>query len=82
MALYTIAEAMSSIFGGAAFDVLHLSVHQTTSVLAVIAGMIAVFWGVYAWKQVGVGTHGRSGGDGSGAAVHRKNKNVVHGQQD
>jgi hypothetical protein len=51
MAFYTICEAVSSLFGGAAFDVFGLTLHQTTATLAVVAGCVAVGWIGYAWRQ-------------------------------
>ncbi|PSC75896.1 MFS transporter [Micractinium conductrix] len=40
-ALYTVAEAASSLFGGAAFDVFHLSLHQLLLILTAIAAVEA-----------------------------------------
>ena len=51
MALYTVAEAASSIFGGAAFDLMDMSVRQTTAMLTVAAGVVAGGWTVYAWRR-------------------------------
>ncbi|GAB4816866.1 hypothetical protein N2152v2_003912 [Parachlorella kessleri] len=48
MALYTVTEAASSIFGGAAFDVLHLTLQQTLAVLAVLGGALTVLWVAFA----------------------------------
>jgi predicted MFS family arabinose efflux permease len=48
MAIYTIAEASSSVYGGAAFDVFHFSLQTTVTVLAVLAGGVALFWVGYA----------------------------------
>lgn len=41
-AFYTLTEGSSALFGGLAFDSLHLSENQTAGVLAVVAGTIAV----------------------------------------
>ena len=49
IALYTVAEALSSLYGGAAFDVFHFSLEETTASLAVAAGVVAAGWLVYAW---------------------------------
>lgn len=37
-ALYTISESASSVFGGAAFDVLHLSLPTLLAILTTMAG--------------------------------------------
>jgi hypothetical protein len=50
MALYTVSEAVSSLYGGVAFDVFHLSLQQTTVTLAVAAGLMAAIWVGYAWN--------------------------------
>jgi MFS family permease len=42
MAFYTISEVGSSLFGGAAFDILHLTLQQVLWVLTWVAGGIAV----------------------------------------
>ena len=49
MALYTVAEAASSLYGGAAFDVFGLTLEQTSASLAVAAGGVFGGWVVYAW---------------------------------
>lgn len=50
MAIYTIAEASSSVYGGAAFDIFHFTLQTTVIVLAVLAGAVALFWvGYAAW---------------------------------
>lgn len=51
MAFYTICEAVSSLYGGAAFDILGLTLEQTTASLAVLAGFVAAGWIAYAWRQ-------------------------------
>ncbi|PRW58840.1 major facilitator superfamily MFS_1 [Chlorella sorokiniana] len=48
-AAYTIAESASSVFGGAAFDVLRLSLHHLLLILTTMAGVMAVGWSLYAW---------------------------------
>lgn len=47
MALYTVAEAVSSVFGGAAFDVFDFSVQETAAVLAVVGAVVTIGWGAY-----------------------------------
>lgn len=48
MALFTITEAGSSVFGGAAFDVLHLSLEQTLGILTIVAGLDLALWVAFA----------------------------------
>ena len=48
MALYTVTEAASSVFGGAAFDLLHLTLQQTLAVLAVLGGASTLLWVTFA----------------------------------
>lgn len=48
-ALFTITETISSLFGGAAFDILHLSLHQLLLILTVAAVAMAAVWVGYAW---------------------------------
>lgn len=51
MALYTIAEAASATYGGAAFDLGGMSVSAVTASLAVVAGGVAVWWLAYAARR-------------------------------
>jgi len=51
MAFYTICENLSSLYGGAAFDILGMTLEQTTASLAVAAGCVAAGWIAYAWRQ-------------------------------
>jgi len=51
MAWYTVAEAGSSVFGGAAEDVFVMTASQTAGVLAGVAGVLAAGWVAYAWME-------------------------------
>jgi hypothetical protein len=64
MAFYTVCEAVSSLYGGAAFDLFGFSLEKTTASLAVVAGFVAVGWIAYAWRQQQV-LELRSNGSGS-----------------
>ncbi|KAL4437964.1 hypothetical protein ABPG77_004185 [Micractinium sp. CCAP 211/92] len=46
---FTIAEALSSVFGGAAFDVLHLTLEQLVLILTAAAIVEAAGWCAYAF---------------------------------
>jgi predicted MFS family arabinose efflux permease len=79
MAFYTICEAVSSVYGGAAFDVLGLSLEQTTASLAVIAGFVAAGWIFYAWRQQQV-LEIRSSGSGGSSSDYKSDG--VWGEED
>ena len=61
MALYTVAEAASSVYGGAAFDLLHLSLRATVTTLACAAGGMAVGWAAFAHVATRGGGGGKAG---------------------
>lgn len=61
MAFYTVAEACSSVFGGAAFDVLHLSLRTTVAALTAVAGALAAGWTVYAFVATRAGALAEGG---------------------
>ena len=44
MALYTLAEILSSLYGGAAFDVLHMTMNQVLWSVTLLASVITAFW--------------------------------------
>ncbi len=48
MALFTVTEAVSSVFGGAAFDLLGLSLRQTLGTLTAVAGLTFGTWAAFA----------------------------------
>lgn len=79
MALYTVTEAVSGVFGGAAFDVLHLTLHQTLMVLTVLSGLVAVLWLAFAaayaqWRGAGGGGSGSGGPAGEGSSTARPDR--------
>ena len=46
-----VADAASAVFGGAAFDLLHLNARQVSSVMLGVALLPTVVWTLYAWWQ-------------------------------
>ena len=46
-----VADAASAIFGGAAFDLLHLSARQVSSIMLGVAVAPSMVWTLYAWWQ-------------------------------
>jgi len=51
MAFFTVTEAASSLYGGAAFDILGMTLEQTTLSLAILSFVVAAGWIAYAWRQ-------------------------------
>ncbi|KAL3148744.1 hypothetical protein ABBQ38_014155 [Trebouxia sp. C0009 RCD-2024] len=51
MALFTVADAASAVFGGAAFDLLHLSARQVSTVMLGVALLPTTVWTLYAWQR-------------------------------
>lgn len=45
------SDAVSAVFGGAAFDVLHLSVRQVSGIMTVVGAGCCLVWTLYAWWQ-------------------------------
>lgn len=56
-ALQAVAEAASSVFAGAATDVLHLTTHQALAGLTVAAGVAAGMWAAFAAVGARCGVH-------------------------
>ena len=46
-----VADAASAVFGGAAFDLLHLKARQVSTVMLGVALLPTAVWTLYAWKQ-------------------------------
>lgn len=71
MAIYTVTEAASGVFGGAAFDVLRLSLRQVVLTLAVAsAAMVCLWTGFAAAYGRWAGGRGGAGLGGSKAAAY------------
>ena len=71
---FTVTEAASSVFGGAAFDVLGLTVRQTLAVLTTVAGVLTALWAAYALLAgAGWGAAGGSGKATGGARAPSAN---------
>lgn len=49
--LLQVSDAVSAIFGGASFDVLHLTVRQVSSIMSGVAAGCCFVWTAYAWWQ-------------------------------
>ena len=46
-----VADAASAVFGGAAFDLLHLKARQVSTVMLSVALLPTAVWTLYAWRQ-------------------------------
>ena len=46
-----VADGLSAVFGGAAFDLLHLNVRQVSTVMLGFAVAPTAVWTAYAWWQ-------------------------------
>lgn len=46
-----VADAASAVFGGAAFDLLHLSARQVSTVMLGVALLPTTVWTLYAWQR-------------------------------
>ena len=46
-----VADAASAVFGGAAFDLLHLNARQVSTVMLSLALLPTAVWSLYAWRQ-------------------------------
>ena len=49
--LLQVSDAVSAVFGGASFDVLHLSVRQVSGIMTGVGGWCCLVWTLYAWWQ-------------------------------
>ena len=45
------AESVSALLGGVAFDVVHLTVRKVALLMAAVAAVTAALWVIYAWSQ-------------------------------
>lgn len=67
-----VADAASAIFGGAAFDLLHLSARQVSSIMLGVAVAPSIVWTLYAWwqcKRISQDAQGKTEGTVAAAAV-------------
>ena len=46
-----VADAASAVFGGAAFDLLHLTARQVSTVMLGVALLPTMVWTLYAWRR-------------------------------
>jgi predicted MFS family arabinose efflux permease len=54
MAMFTITDTASGLFGGVAYDVLGLSTRQVCAIMTVLAGVVTLLWVAYTaveWRK-------------------------------
>ena len=49
--LLQVSDAVSAVFGGASFDVLHLTVRQVSGIMTGVGAGCCLVWTLYAWWQ-------------------------------
>ena len=49
--LLQVSDGISAVFGGASFDVLHLTVRQVSGIMTGVGGVCCLVWTLYAWWQ-------------------------------